>query len=326
MSLRTTQRPSVSVVIATYNKADTIAAAIQSVLQQSYRDHEILVVDDGSTDNTASVVGRFGDKVRYLPKVNGGTGSARNLGIQEARGEYVAFLDGDDLWMPDKLKLQMAAFAREPDLVGAQCSAYCVDNTLRVLEARRCTPRQDTLLDFLLFHNLPAFASCLVAKRQVLQALGGFGTDLVILSDWDMACRLARTGTLRSVPELLVLYRHYPSNQSRDVGIHIWSGMRSMKRFFAHPKLDSSIRAREQQIRARFYAMLSGGFVRNRQWFKGLAWAQKAVATSPKALPYCMGMPLRRLVKWIAPRPQASFAQTFPFAVNGGDGILKSHE
>lgn len=286
--------PAVSVVIVVYNKADTLAEAIESVLRQTYRNFEILVVDDGSTDTTPEAVGPYLGRVRYLSKSNEGTGSARNLGIAEAKGQFVAFLDGDDLWLPRKLEVQMEAFRREPGILAVQCSAYCVDSTLRkVLEERRCSPSRDTLMDFLLFSNLPAFSSAVVVRKAAFQAVGGFGADLVILSDWDMACRLARAGTLRSVPEVLVLYRHYPSNQSKDVGIHIESGERSMSRFFADPMLDPAIRAREPQVRARFYAMLGGGYFRNRDWKRAFAWTWKALRTSPRVTPYVTGLPLR---------------------------------
>ena len=309
--------PLVSAVIVTYNKAGTVAASIESALHQTYPHLEIIVVDDGSTDETASRVKAFGSQVRYLPKKNGGTASARNLGTAQARGEYIAFLDGDDLWLPRKLEIQMEAFRKEPSLVGVQCSAYCVDDQLRLFEERACHPRQDTLLDFLLFHNLPAFASAIVAKREILVELGGFETDLVILSDWNMVCRLSRRGTLRSVPDFLVLYRQYPNNQSRDVSIHLWSGVRSLRRFFQDPTLDRAIRKREQQIWGRFYAMLSGGYIRNHQWNKGLRWALKAIQTSPRVIPYVAGMPLRRLFKsWTRPR-NLSLAQAF-------SGILES--
>lgn len=310
-------KPSVSVVIVTYNKAQTVGAAIRSVLAQTTPHLEILVVDDGSTDDTALQIRRFGSQVRYLPKANGGTGSARNFGIAHAQGEYVAFLDGDDLWLPRKLEVQMAAFQREPALVGVQCGAYCVDEQLQAFEKRVCHPKQDTLLDFLLFHNLPAFASTIVARTEILKKLGGFGTDLVILSDWDMVCRLARTGTLRSVPEALVLYRHYPSNQSRDVRIHVWSGVRSLRRFFADPALDQEVRAREAQVWARLYAMLAGGYFRNREVRRSLRWAAKAIQTSPRVIPYVAGMPLRHLARhWRRPQ-HLSFAEQFPENSNG---------
>ncbi len=299
--------PCVSVLIIAYNKADTLPAAIDSVLRQTYTDFEILVIDDGSTDDTAERIKPYGHKIRTLIKENGGTGSARNLGIRSARGKYVAFLDGDDLWLPNKLEVQMRVFDREPGLIASQTSAYCVDPHLNVIEIRRCTPSQDTLMDFLLFQNLPAFSSTLVADRERIEALGGFGTDLVILSDWDMACRLSQAGTLRSVPDLLTLYRHYPSNQSRNVDIHIESGERSMARFFSNPNLDPAIRAREPWIRARFDAMLAGGYVRNGLWGKGLLWSWKAIRRSPRVLPYIAGMPFRRLLKTAESRNRLSF-------------------
>lgn len=286
--------PSVSVVIVAYNKADTLGAAIESVLGQTYRDFEILVVDDGSTDDTAEKLRPYLDRVRYLPKPNGGTGSARNLGIAQARGSYVAFLDGDDLWLPRKLELQMAAFEREPGLVAVQCSAYCVDAQLKkVMEERRCSPARDRLTNFLLFDNLPAFSSAVVVRKEVFESVGGFGTDLVILSDWDMACRLARAGTLRSVPEVGVLYRQYPRNQSRDVGLHLEPGIRSLTRFFSDPSLDEAVRSRSPRVWARFYAMLAGGYFRNRDFPRAFAWTWKAVRTSPGVLPYVCGLPLR---------------------------------
>lgn len=306
--------PTVSVVIVAYNKADTIGSAIESVLRQTYRDFEVLVVDDGSTDGTGDRVKAFGHRVRHLPKENGGTGSARNLGIAEARGRYVAFLDGDDLWLPRKLEMQLAAFEREPRIIAVQCSAYCVDNDLKVIEARRCDPSRDSLLDFLLFRNLPAFASTVVVRKDVIAALGGFALDLVILSDWDMVCRLARHGILRSVPDFLVLYRYYHGNQSRDVGIHIECGVRSLGRLFSDTTLDPAIRAREARVWARFYAMLAGGYARNQEWREALRWAWKAMRTSPRVAPYLAGMPVRRIRRALGVPPAASFADELAFA------------
>lgn len=294
--------PNVSVCIITYNKAETLAEAIDSVLRQSYRDLEILVVDDGSTDDTAARVRPYLDRVRYLLKPNGGTGSARNLGTAQARGDFVAFLDGDDLWLPRKLEIQMAAFQREPEILAVQCSACCVDAQRKeVLEVRRCDPARDSLMNFLLFENLPAFSSALVARKSALQTVGGFGEDLVILSDWDMACRLARAGTLRSVPEILVLYRQYPKNQSRDVGIHLEPGIRSLERFFSNPSLEPKVRAQAPQVWARFYAMLAGGYSRNGEWRQAAAWAAKAVKTSPRVLPYVWGFPVRMVRRLLWP-------------------------
>jgi hypothetical protein len=140
-----------------------------------------------------------------------------------------------------------------------------------------------------------------------VEALGGFALDLVILSDWDMVCRLARNGTLRSVPDFLVLYRHYPGNQSRDVGIHIESGVRSLGRLFSDATLDPAIRAQEARVWARFYVMLAGSYVR---------WAWKAMCTSPRVGAYMAGMPVRRICRARLLQRKISFADELSFAVS----------
>ena len=108
--------PLVSVIIPTYNNAAYLVESVESVLNQSYRNIELIVVDDGSTDNTQAVLAGFGDRLRYVRKANGGPSSARNLGIQMARGQLIAFQDADDLWLPEKLALQVAYFHLHPEV------------------------------------------------------------------------------------------------------------------------------------------------------------------------------------------------------------------
>src|SRR3990170_2838516 len=99
--------PKVSVIIPTYNREKYIVETLQSVFAQTFTDYEVIVIDDGSTDNTADVLRPYLDRIVYIRKPNGGQGSARNVGIKVAKGEYIAFLDSDDLWMPEKLELQV---------------------------------------------------------------------------------------------------------------------------------------------------------------------------------------------------------------------------
>ena len=103
--------PKVSVIIPTYNRSLSVREAIESVLAQTYRDFELIVVDDGSADNTPSVLGSFGERIRGIRQANAGVSAARNAGIRAAKGEWVAFLDSDDLWVPQKLERQMAGVA-----------------------------------------------------------------------------------------------------------------------------------------------------------------------------------------------------------------------
>lgn len=310
----------VSVIIPVFNGGSTIAGAVESVRRQTYRNYEIIVVDDGSTDNTAAVVRAFGDGVRYVRQENCGVGAARNRGLAEARGEYVAFLDADDLWLPRKLEIQMAVLQTEPGIDAVQCSAYLVDDRLRVVDARRCTPTQDSCLDYLLFRNLPSVGSSAVVRRARLEDLGGFATDLAAIEDWDMVCRLARHGRLRSIPDFLVLYRQHARNRSRNVDAHVEAGYRLLCRFFAEPTLDSAIRAQEAHVWARFYAMLVGGYVRNKEWRQAVHWLWRAVRTSPRVITYLAGMPVQRLRRAVALRRKISFVDELPFVATSEEG------
>src|SRR4051794_5813716 len=110
-----TDRPAVSVVIPTYNYARFIERALVSVLGQTHRPAEVLVIDDGSTDETATVVDRYATRVRYLRQENSGVSAARNAGVESSTGDLVAFLDADDEWVPNKLELQVEALTKRPE-------------------------------------------------------------------------------------------------------------------------------------------------------------------------------------------------------------------
>ena len=303
--------PLVSVIIPAYNKASTICSTVESVLKQTFQDFEIIVVDDGSMDDTKERAMAFGNRIRFFQQERGGVSAARNRGIQEARGEFVAFLDGDDLWMPRKLELQLSCLEREKGRQAVQCSVYLVNNRLHAVGSRLCTPSEDNLLDFLLFRNLPGFGSTLLARRSLISELGGFGTDLVILEDWDLACRLARSDALVSLSDFLVLYRQHPGNRSRQVEIHVEPGFRSLGRLFGDPNLPTSVRQQEGRIWARFYAMLAGGFIQNRQWKEGIRWGTKALITSPQVSSYLAGLPLRWIQRTLTSKQGISFANQF---------------
>ena len=307
--------PLVSVIIPAYNKANTIVSTVESVFQQTLKDLEIIIVDDGSTDNTVEKVKAFGGRIRFFRQERGGVSAARNYGIRQAGGEFVAFLDGDDLWLPQKLELQLNRLERERDRQAVQCSVYLVNNQLKVIGSRVCNPAEDTLLDFLLFRNLPGFGSTLLARRKVIEELGGFGTDLVILEDWDLACRLARSNALVSLEDFLVLYRQHPGNRSRQVEIHVEPGFRSLSRLFGDPHLEHSIQRQEGRVWARFYTMLAGGYVQNRRWKEGIRWGVKALLTSPQVSSYLAGLPLRWIQRALTSKQGISFANQFPFAV-----------
>jgi glycosyltransferase involved in cell wall biosynthesis len=222
-SMNTGHPPSVTVVIPAFNRVGTIRAAVESVLSQSYADLELLVVDDGSSDGTMDQLAEIDDpRLRLLSNPhNMGVSAARNTGIRNARGVWVAFQDSDDEWMPRKLEKQMARIASlGPDCVGAYCGMTIVGSpsTLRSeASSERYYPdetlglREGNILSALLRTSLIS-TQTLVARRDILTQIGGFDEALPALVDWDCVLRLARIGPFAFVDEPLV--RQYFSENS----------------------------------------------------------------------------------------------------------------
>lgn len=210
--------PLVSVIIPTYNMATFIGQAISSVLSQSFVDLEVIVVDDGSTDETAHVVSGFGDRVSYIHQPNKGGNSARNRGVAVAQGHYIAFLDADDAWLPKKLELQLRVFDDYPSVGFVGCG-YQVQNHdgTRTHETvvRRNYPSRDAFIRALqVCQIVPGSASGVVAIKQMLLDVGPFDESIRIAEDWDMWLRLAQRYDVRFVEQVLVMIRRHRNKPS----------------------------------------------------------------------------------------------------------------
>jgi len=288
--------PLVSVIIPAYNATRTLEATVRSALQQSVSDLEVVIVDDGSKDETFALASSFTDpRIRVLRKPNGGVASARNVGIRAAQGKYVAILDSDDLWVPDKLEKQLAVLENGTGVYAVQSGAYFVNDDLEVLSVRKCFPSRDALLETLLFQNMPNNMSTLVIARHKFDEMGYFDEELEILEEWDMAIKVARFCNLVSLEEPLSLYRVHAGNRSRNLGIHIQPGLLVLQRLFADPTIPAHIKQRKRLIYAQFYTMLSGGAMKVGRWGECASWALKALGTHPAAVGYMAALPLRRL-------------------------------
>ncbi len=201
--------PRVSVIIPIFNRADLISESIESVFVQTYRDFEIVVVNDGSTDNTLEVLSKYeGDNVRIINQKNQGQGIARNTGIKASKGELIAFLDSDDLWLPAKLARQVELFDADPNLVWCYSDAMCFsDKTNHDLYpfSYRNKPYKGQVARYLL---LKCFIPTLtvVVRRSVLNEVGLF-CNLPTKEDWDLWLRIAANYPVRRVPEVLARYR-----------------------------------------------------------------------------------------------------------------------
>ncbi len=288
--------PLVSVVIPAYNAAQTLKATVQSVFEQTVQDFEIIIVDDGSKDDTVAVARSIEDsRVKVVAQANGGAAAARNAGIKSAKGKYVAMLDADDLWMPHKLERQLAVFDSEKDVNAVQSGVYYVNDNLEVISVRPCFESKDVLLETLLFQNLPGLMSTLIVERAVFDKIGYLNTRLVILEDWELAIRLSRFCTFKSVEEPLALYRQFPGNRSKNLSIHIKPGYLILEKLFQDPLLPPRIKRREKLIYSTFYTMLCGGAFNIGRYGESLKWGAKAITAHPLTLGYIASLPLRKL-------------------------------
>jgi glycosyltransferase involved in cell wall biosynthesis len=210
--------PSVSVLIPTFNGERYIAEAIESALAQTIPAHEIIVVDDGSTDGTEAVVRRFAGKVRYIRQNNKGVSGAYNTGIDAATGTHIAFLEHDDVWLPEKTVIQLAAFAEGND-IGMVFSPVVLIEDGVPSKRDHIDPQfgggEYSFADFFK-RNRVLNCSSVMIKRVVLEAVGGFREDLRLAFDYDLWLRVAAEYRIISLSEPLAQYRLHGGNLSRD--------------------------------------------------------------------------------------------------------------
>jgi len=218
-------RPTVSVVITTYNQERYISATVESALAQDFEDREIIVVDDGSTDATPARMGAFGGRVIYLRQRNQGVAGSRNTGIQQARGEFLALLDGDDLWDSRKLSRQVSAARSHPSsgLIVADGVQFTDDGS--ILQPSIFAPSIRSLLGSsdsltlrcyrqLLVHNVILTSSQVLIPRAVLDQVGLSDLRIGHASDWDLYLRIAARYDVTFLRDTLTRWRYLPTSVS----------------------------------------------------------------------------------------------------------------
>jgi len=208
--------PRVSVIIPTYNRARYLPETLESVFAQTYRDYEVIVIDDGSTDNTAEVLESYLDRIVYVRKENGGQGSARNAGLKIARGEYIAFLDSDDLWLPDKLELQVRYLDEHPD-VGLVFTDYVIfeekGSKNKTEIGNIILSKKDLTFKRLLYFNFIPNLTVMI-RKSCFDNVGLFdeSRELIGGEDYDMWLRISMKYKLGHISKILAKYRQHPGN------------------------------------------------------------------------------------------------------------------
>jgi glycosyltransferase involved in cell wall biosynthesis len=206
-------KPLVSVVIPCYNAAEFVQDAIGSVLNSTYKNFEIIVVDDGSTDGTAEKVNALKDeRIRYFYKENTGVAHTRNIGIGFARGEYIAFLDADDMFLPNNLKEKVDVLDNDPEcgLVHAMEERFFHESgaSMGVVDGKEGYVLYDLLE---MRSNVIHSPSSVVCRKQLLEELNGFDTRLSTSADWELWVRIAARGPIKKINKTLSRYRLHKS-------------------------------------------------------------------------------------------------------------------
>jgi glycosyltransferase involved in cell wall biosynthesis len=182
----------ISVIIPTYNRAECITEAIEGALNQTYTNYEIIVVDDGSTDNTKEVLEPYREKIRYIYQDNAGVSAARNTGIRAALGPWIAFLDSDDIWLPEKLSSQMECIKHTNTKVCFTKVEIFEERTNK--KARKVKYKEETFnepFDLILQKPLAAYVQTMVADKNLIEYVGCFNERLKVAEDTDLICKLA---------------------------------------------------------------------------------------------------------------------------------------
>ena len=226
--------PTISVIIPAYNAERTIVKTIQSVLQQTFSDFEIIAIDDGCTDRTLELLQNIEDnRLKTFSYKNGGLPVARNRGITRATGEFISFIDADDLWTPNKLELQLAAL-QQNSMAGVAYSwtAYFMDGQEESIFPYKPVFFEGNVYDKLLVNNIVSNGSNILVRKQAIESVGKFETTLKSCEDWDFYIRLAAKWHFALVPKHQILYRQSSNAMTSKVEVMEQEALRVIERAY----------------------------------------------------------------------------------------------
>lgn len=279
--------PLVSVIIPTFNRAALVKESIESVLSQTFQDFEIVVIDDGSTDETRETVSNIpSDKIFYIYQQNTGPAAARNAGIRIAKGKYIAFLDSDDLWLPTKLEKQLELFEKlSPEVGLVHCSVLLEkgDNLILAKAKARGNPLRDFLLNT---DNAYLSTPAILVKKECFDKTGLFDETRWLSEDMDFCIRIAQNFKVDYVEEPLVIVREIGKSLTRHFGqFHTAKNIFTiLDRVFDDPACPEDLRSLRREAYAKRLLQLMGGHYVNNRTIKVWQYFFKAVYYHPKSI------------------------------------------
>ncbi len=296
--------PLVSVIIPAYNAEKIIHETIESVLNQTFTDFELIIVNDGSTDNTLEVISQIDDsRLKIFSYPNGGVSASRNRGVSHAVGKYISFIDADDLWTSDKLKAQLEAIQKEPQASVAYSWTDFIDQEGKFIDRdERVTYSGDVYPQMLVRDFLSSASNVMIRRRAFIES-GRFDESLAGAADWDLFLRLAARYHFVMVPQVGILYRIADRNSmSSDLQKQEEDCLKVIERAFT--QAPESLQHLKQKSLASLYEYLSfkaieGLFTKDRGLLAALYY-WRAIQADSSLLKQRIGVNLRVALKILA--------------------------
>jgi glycosyltransferase involved in cell wall biosynthesis len=286
-------KPKVSVIIPNYNYSQYICEAVESVLLQTYPNVEIIIVDDGSKDNSLEVLEKFGDKIKILAQQNAGVSVARNNGVANSNGEFIAFLDADDIWLPEKIERQISLFLNDKTLGLVHVAVQDIDASGKNLGTHFDGLSGEVSHELLLFKRAVILGggSGIMIPRKIFDEVGGFDLRLSTSADWDIFYQISSRYKVGFINEILLKYRLHGLNMHGNIPRMEREMLIGFEKAFTNEKNQSL----KNQAYGNLHQVLAGSHFRSGNYSAFLQNAIKSLWLKPSNISYFSKFPLRLL-------------------------------
>lgn len=288
-------RPLVSAIIPNYNYARYVGEAVESALSQTYSNIEVIVVDDGSTDNSLEVLAQYRDRIKIIRQENSGVSVARNRGVAESSGDYIAFLDADDVWLPEKIEKQVRRIQSEDSIGIVHVGVIDIDASGKELATHLNGMEGEVASELMMFERAVILGggSGVMIPRKVFDKVSGFDEALSTSADWDLYFRISCDFSVGFIGEPLLKYRLHGSNMHSNVSRMEREMLFAYEKFFS--RTSSEIGRNASKAYGSLYRMLSGSYFRSGKYVSFIRTALLSCFNDPRSIAYFIKFPVREV-------------------------------
>lgn len=280
---KTFNKPTVSVIVTAFNRAKFLSETIQSVLNQTFNDIELLIIDDGSTDNTSDVVNSFSDaRIKYYFQENSGQNAAKNRGFLLAKGKYITILDSDDVMKPQKLEKQVTLLEQNNDCGVCFTGVDVIDENGHFVKSLPLLKQKGDFLIYLLEKNYLYNGSNALYRRECLEKTGLFSEKVQRMTDWDLYLRMALYYKFDYIDENLLNYRVHSNNMSMGFKNYERAGFTILKRIFSNKDFPKELRSLHSKVFSLRYSYMADRYLGFNKSNRAKKYIMKSFKLYPK--------------------------------------------